>query len=283
MTNLVNPMRALCLPAALAAICIYAPAQASFDDQLVCASDAHDSLIVILSSTDSERADVQAIRMGESGTARLTKVASSDDGPFTHYADGDIRFVMGGGYGILSMRDAYYQCTLVGEPEEEEAGMDLPLTGGVPRIVATGDGLTILEQGKPDNLIPFGLSQPDMVSILSRYLGDPGPVERMEECSSGSMEFIAFGPLQLSFSGGAWTGWWMLEDGRDADDAAQVTTRFGTAVGDPLPEPAMDVIQTMGTTQDQMFTIEGVTYIRDEGDDNTNVFRILAGQNCTAM
>ena len=89
-------------------------------------------------------------------------------------------------------------------------------------------GLTTGSRGlHHSNLLQFGASRATVVSQLSGILGSPSRTGRNANCSSGPVDFVSFGALDLHFEGGLFTGWVLDEAGKP-----ELQSYHGLSVGD---------------------------------------------------
>jgi hypothetical protein len=154
-----------------------------------------------------------------------------------------------------------------------------PGTGGGLEVNLAEGGLTMGSRGlHHSNIIAFGQPRDQVIMELASVLGRPS-ISRNADCPSGPVETASFGPLDLHFEGGRFTGWVVDEAG-----TPQLQSYHGLSVGDRRNEidgdarVEVDANSSLGTE----LSVNGIGVLLGGPAPSDRVTTLFSGTTCFA-
>lgn len=149
-----------------------------------------------------------------------------------------------------------------------KAALSLDPAGLMVVIVDTGS----------TRLIDFGLPKAQVLEILTRVAGAPGPETTNSECGAGPMQFVEFpGGLTLLFQEETFAGWSV-----DRDSAGKQSTMNGVGVGSTRSElvAAFAGADIEETSLGQEFSAGGLSGLLSGPGADAKIEAMWAGTSC---
>ena len=128
--------------------------------------------------------------------------------------------------------------------------------------------------------VNFGAPRAEVIAALSGALGRPTASGRNEECPSGPVDWVSFGPLDLHFEGGRFVGWVIDEAGEPRLESYHGLTfgerRSAVDGGDMDVEIVPD--SSLGTE----LTVNGIGVLMSGPGQSDRVTNLFSGTTCFA-
>ena len=137
-------------------------------------------------------------------------------------------------------------------------------------------------QGKP---IAFGTPRADADAAMEQAFGFPGEQGANDECGAGPMEFSQYGPLQLGFMDGRFTGWFLRESpigGEGGKDGVVTSDGVRPGISTLSGLKGERAVRELDTTLEGEFQYETADYGTIGGfADGDTITALQAGVACT--